>query len=512
MIANAPRMVQTIQPPADAGEVLFQPFAGFQTEACAAGEDEVFLGGAKGPGKTQLLIALATRQIEFPTYKAVLCRSSYGEVQELVDRAQAMYPKMPEKPQWRGDDALRRFEFPSGAYIAFTYMETEKDAERWQGKEPNLFGWDEFGKAKNPRPYELMLGELRSKDPRVRCQAITTGNPGQRNHQYIKRRFIAPCGEQGGRVFYRFVLPNGTVTYKSRRWIPGKVWDNPIYANDPSYIAQLMSMNERDRKYLLAGSWDSPDGAAFAELDAHMHLVRPFKVPAHWPCWGSHDWGFAHPWAFCWFAADEDGNIWLVDTVWGRRQKDSLIAERIKEKVPIDRLEVIYAGSDVFAKHQARSEEADAPSTAERYLAAGLSVVPAKSERVQGASTLREMLAWRGEPELGIPDREPVLRMMDTPGNRRLFTQLDSLVTDPDDPEDVLKVDADSDGQGGDDGYDCIRYGVHSRHRAAKETWLTDRQWRINDPDVLRAEMERKRTQTFGPAATKRKSTMESYA
>lgn len=506
----APRLVSAIEAPADQ-PVLFSPFPGFQTEACAAGEDEVFLGGAKGPGKTQLVVALATRQVQYPTYKAVLVRSTYGEVQELIDRAHALYPLMPERPAWDGENT--RFRFPSGAYIAFGYMEEEKHAERWQGKEPNFFAWDEFGKAKTPRPYELMLGELRSKDPRVRCQAISTGNPGQRNHGYIKKRFVAPCGESGGRVFFKFTLPNGVVTYKSRRWIPGSVWDNPIYANDPTYIAQLMSMNARDRKYLLEGSWENPDGAAFAELDASRHLCRPFRVPKHWPMYAGHDWGFAHPWVYTWYAVDEDGALWLVDTLWGRRNKDSDIARRIVGEAPIDRIKITYAGSDVFAKHRARIEEQDAPSTAERYAEAKLIVTNANTDRSLGYRTLRELLAWKGIGP-GGEDGEPRLRMMDTPGNRRLFAQLEGLVTDPDNPEDVLKVDADEEGVGGDDGYDGLRYAVHSRPHKARETY-DDRQWGINDPDVLRAEAKRKRLGEWKDYAThrrgQRRSSVDSY-
>lgn len=512
MIARA-RLAEAIEyTPQPGEELVFQPFPGFQTRACMAGEDEVGLGGAKGPGKTTLGVALATRQVSFPSYKAVLVRSTYGEVQELLDRAHAMYSKLPERPQWRGDDAMRRFEFPSGAYIAFGYMEDEKDAERWQGKEPNFFFWDEFGKAKNPRPYELMLGELRSKDPRVRCQAMISCNPGQRNHGYIKRRFVLPCGESGGRVFFKFTLPNNQVAYKSRRWLPGSVFDNPIYANDPAYIAQLMSMSERDRKYLLEGSWENPDGAAFAELDSSRHIIRPFRVPAHWPMYAGHDWGYAHPWVFVYYAVDEDGRLYVVDTVWGRQNKDSDIAAKIVRRAPLDRIKVVYAGSDVFNKYKARTEEQDAPSTAERYAAGGLIVTNANTDREQGYRTLRELLAWKNTGPEGTPG-DPRLVFMDTPGNRRLYEQLEALVTDPDDPEDVQKVDANAEGEGGDDGYDGLRYAVHSRPRVARETYW-DRQWSINDPDVLRAEYEAKKYGTWAAKVTKkakRRSTMESY-
>lgn len=476
-------------------DAIFTPFPGFQTEACAAGEDEVFLGGAKGPGKTEILVALATRQIQYPTYKGWLLRSTYGEVQELIDRSHQMYPKLPERPEWNAQ--LRRWSFPSGARITLSYCETVEDAEQLQGKEPNFIGWDEFGKAKDPRAYEKLLGELRSKDKRVRCQMLTTGNPGQRNHNYIKRRFIDTCGLLGGRCWFRFRMPNGTVAYKSRRWIPGSVWDNPIYANDPSYIAQLMSMNERDRKYLLDGSWDSPEGSAFSELDARVHLVKPFLVPSAWNLYAGHDWGYQHPWCVVMYAVDEDGYMWVVDTVWGRRDQDSQIAIKVASRLPVDRIKTTWAGSDCFSKHTARREEDDAPTTAERYLEhAKWSVTRANTARVDGAKTLRELLAWRGIGPDGS-DAVPLLRFMDTPGNRRLFQQLEALTIDPDDPEDVLKIDAtpemlEKTPWAGDDGYDSLRYAVHSRPRAGRETYK-DRRWSMWDPMVLQYEAELKK-------------------
>jgi hypothetical protein len=47
----------------------------------------------------------------------------------------------------------------------------------------------------------------------------------------------------------------------------------------------------------------------------------------------------------------------------------------------------------------------------------------------------------------------------------RLVECLPSLQHDPNRPEDVLKVDADEDGNGGDDTADCLRYLVATRER-----------------------------------------------
>ena len=48
---------------------------------------------------------------------------------------------------------------------------------------------------------------------------------------------------------------------------------------------------------------------------------------------------------------------------------------------------------------------------------------------------------------------------------RRLIETLPALQHDPNRPEDVLKVDADEDGNGGDDAADCLRYLVATKPR-----------------------------------------------
>ena len=54
----------------------------------------------------------------------------------------------------------------------------------------------------------------------------------------------------------------------------------------------------------------------------------------------------------------------------------------------------------------------------------------------------------------------------------RLIECLPSLQHDPNRPEDVLKVDADEDGVGGDDTADCLRYLVATRERKVTQRKL----------------------------------------
>jgi len=90
---------------------------------------------------------------------------------------------------------------------------------------------------------------------------------------------------------------------------------------------------------------------------------------------------------------------------------------------------------------------------ASQYARFGIVLRPATTDRVSGwAETLRRL----GEPESGIPPTMFIHQRC-----QRLIECLPSLQHDPNRPEDVLKVDADEDGVGGDDAADCCRYLVH---------------------------------------------------
>jgi len=65
-----------------------------------------------------------------------------------------------------------------------------------------------------------------------------------------------------------------------------------------------------------------------------------------------------------------------------------------------------------------------------------------------------------------------------------------ALQHDPNRPEDVLKVNADEDGNGGDDMADCLRYLVATRTRTVAQRKLSGLCFAIN-PQLLRAAMIR---------------------
>jgi hypothetical protein len=91
---------------------------------------------------------------------------------------------------------------------------------------------------------------------------------------------------------------------------------------------------------------------------------------------------------------------------------------------------------------------------AEQYAAEGLALAPANDDRVNGAAEVLQLLGDERQPaKLFVSRALPVVDGVFAV--RWSMTRIR--------PEDVLKVDIDEDGNGGDDAYDGLRYGLMAR-------------------------------------------------
>jgi hypothetical protein len=486
----------------DQENILWQPHQGPQTRFLQAMEFEVLYGGAAGGGKSQGLVVDALRQVHKPGYRALILRRVGTDLVEMIDQAHSLYPAC--GGIYNATERRWYFHFHDRPHlrpttIEFGYFDKWTDHKRYRGRQFSYIGWDELGDCPEERFLLFLISRCRSGGPGIIPMVRGTANPGGEGHAWLKRRYIKHCGNRGQRIHTEsFTYPAAanqqrTVTL-TRRFIPSRITDNPtLIENNPAYMAQLMSLPITMRKQLLEGDWSAGEGMAFEELSRDVHLVKNFIVPKHWPVYAGFDWGYAHPWAFGVFTTNEDGRLYCVDTIWGRRLKDSDIVDRIATNLPEgitkERLTYTAAGHDCWSEIKARSEHG--PTTAERFVEGGVPLKRANISRSDGFKQLLHLLAWRDQD--GNQEKEPDLVFLDTPGNQRLFEQLEGLVTDPDHTADVLKIDADPlTGEGGDDGYDMLRYAAMERPKPAPSTYATERV-RAFDPAVLAAEHERVR-------------------
>ncbi len=135
-----------------------------------------------------------------------------------------------------------------------------------------------------------------------------------------------------------------------------------------------------------------------------------------------------------------------VKAMLGRR---GLVLEQVRQFV---------AGADVFGR------QSEGTTIAQQYAQGGIKLRSANTDRVNGWA---EVLQLFGDPEAGIAPRLFIRRRCG-----HLVERLPSLQHDPNRPEDVLKVDADEDGVGGDDAADVLRYLVATKGRTVSQRKL----------------------------------------
>jgi hypothetical protein len=421
---------------------------------------ELLSGGAKGSGKTDLIIKKILPYVHVPGGLAVILRETYGELGTIIDRIKVWANALPpsQRPAYVGSPRPT-FTWPSGHRLELGHCRRVEDLRWIQGREPWYIGIDELGNQRDEAIIDTCVAEIRTKVPGLPMQFMGTGNPGKAGHQMTKRRYVIPTANGTRLARIVTVLPNGRELSTTRRFIRGYVWDNPRYRNDERYLARLLALPERQRMQLLFGDYDVGGGLGFEELLPAVHLVRPFPVPSHWHQVGGFDWGFAHPSYYVRFAIDEDGQWYLVRAIRMHRQSDESMAETILRLDPRARQLEIFAGRGAFDRPSAHTG-LPSPSCADVFAGRGLTLVPGADSKLGKRQAGLAVTRWRNVD--GV-DRVPQLRFFDSEDVRQVYQQWEDAVENPDDPETLLKIDANDSGEGGDDGLDASLVALASQ-------------------------------------------------
>jgi hypothetical protein len=271
--------------------------------------DEIFFGGAVGGGKSDFLLGDFAQDV--PTYGSnwtgVVFRKSYPQLEELIRRAQQMYPPwfmVDWKSCWR--EGVKTFFWPNGAQLKFRHLEDDNAWTEYQGHQYTWIGFDELPHWDKPKTYMELKTRLRNGAMVIPNKRIrSTGNPGGVGHGWIKSYFGIDKYPLGSVL----IQPDHEGGMK-KMFIRSRVQDNKILlANDPGYIARLKDLgSEVLVKQYLEGDWSVVAGAYFSEFSPNKHIVSPFAIPETWTRYRSMDWGSAAPFSVGWYAVS-DGSI-----------------------------------------------------------------------------------------------------------------------------------------------------------------------------------------------------------
>jgi hypothetical protein len=358
--------------------------------------------------------------------------------------------------------------FANGSRIIAGHFQNEKDIDAYLGLEYDIIGIEE-ATTLTSRKYQDITTCCRSSkvlaDGRLwRPRMYSTTNPGGVGHAWYRTKFVAPMLER---------------RETDTRFIPARVTDNRW--NNPDYVRVLEGLTGWQKRAWLDGDWDIAAGQYFTTFRRDVHVIEDFDDMRAVEWFAALDYGFAHYTVALLGCRDGDGNTFIVDEhaerLWlpqrhaaaiaamiSRHKMNGVVAMRGLRRLSLRSQEEVQtrplalsdlrrfvAGADVF------SRQGDGSTVAQQYERLGIRLKPASMDRLNGWA---ELMQGFGDPEHGI---RPTLFIHQR--CKRLVETIPTLQHDPNRPEDVLKVDADEDGIGGDDAADCLRYLVATKSR-----------------------------------------------
>ena len=434
-------------------------------------------GGAAGPGKTKALLAEAIKQARHVAGSdTLLLRRTYPELESSL---LAYFRRDLARHEYRNyNEAKHVVTWHNGSTTRFGYCRNENDVYQYQGAEFLFIGIDElthftlkqwqFLTSRNRCPAAHYTDGPNKGKKVVPCMAGAT-NPGNIGHAWVKALWVdkvAPAGFERPELY----------DANDYEFVPARIEDNPIYANDVNYKKTLAALPDRLRRAFLEGDWSVLDGQYFDLFERGRHTARAeaLRLEDWAPRWISIDWGFKHPSAVYWHGAKDvprgSGPVirkeeeksapskpegaapnffGTQDTEHGthivtyrefvqNELSPRMLGQAIAERTQRERIREIYLSPDAFAKRT--SEASIAEQLGDVLEQNGLPrPVPADDDRIGGWQLMYQLLerdAWM------IAENCP-----------RLIECLPLLVRDDRRVEDVRKME-------GDDAADAARYGL----------------------------------------------------
>ena len=413
------------------------------------GPTAIGYGGARGGGKSHWLLGqMGVDDCQrVPGLKCLLLRKvGKANLEHFEDLRRKLFTRLPhEFSAFRGI-----LTFKNGSRIIAGHFQAEKDIDAYLGLEYDVVGIEE-ATTLTARKYQDITTCCRTSKTNWRPRIYSTTNPGGVGHSWYRKRFIDPW-QRHAETETRFIAARVT----DNRW------------NNPEYIRVLQNLTGWQKRAWLDGSWDIAAGQYFTTLNREVHVVENFDETRAREFFIALDYGFAHYTVALLGCTDGDGNIFVVDEHAERLWLPERHAAAIKamvgrhnigdRKLTVGDLKRIVAGADVF------SRQSDGTTIAAQYAKHGITLRCANTDRVNGWA---EILTRFGDVDAGI---RPTLFIHSRCA--RLLDTLPSLQHDPNTPEDVLKVDADEDGIGGDDCADALRYLVATKSRTITQRKL----------------------------------------
>lgn len=442
-------------------------------------------GGSKGPGKTDALIADATRYLPNPRYRGIIFRRTYPKMSEMITRTHEMFHGI---GKW--SEQKRTWSFPNlfdksrpGATIKFMHMESEDDKYNIQGHEYQFMGFDQLEEFTETQ-YRFAILQCRSTIDGLRPYCRSTANPIGVGHAWVKSRFIDKCPPAGQPKFFKLIKTvSGEVEVEanpkdekglSRAFVQANIYDNKILlAKDPQYLKVLDTLPEDMRRALKEGDWNALVGMYFKEWRQDVHVI-PWEIyhakQMEQPVtrFIAMDYGFKAPSSVGWYAVFPDDQVIRYRELYVEGRTYEALAQDIvdlshdKRGSP-EKIDYMVADPAIWGDHEHHREPKDGKAQGENGYdkMAGIvgdrfPIVMADNRRVVGWTRCRETLATYKDQH-----GNETASFLVTDNCRNFIRTIVGLVHDKTKIEDL-------DTKGEDHPQDEWRYGTMSRHSTPK--------------------------------------------
>jgi hypothetical protein len=415
------------------------------------------------------------QNLEVPGSMSLLLRRTFPELE------MSLLKEFHKSVPWRAmggryNDQKHEVAWPNGSYTRFGYLTSEKDVYQYQGAEFLFVGFDELTHFTLSQWQYLTT---RNRHPGKFATMAGATNPGNIGHAWVNA--LWGCDGRPKRPAPGMDEPekyDPTEYAFIRAWIS----DNPVYANDKSYLSTLDKVGKTLRRALLEGLWDQFIGQYFDVFNKDRHVgVRQgsdivckadgkvYAIQSWWPRWFSLDWGFEHEFAGHWHTTAPDGRHityreWVGNHLTPRMLAQGILERSIDRDGKPEKISQFFLSPDAFADRTGESTIAeqilDVTGRGNRFPLPAA----ASDDRVGGWQLLYQLLE--------------VDEWLIAENCERLIDNLPSLIHDEKKTEDVKKVD-------GDDPSDSARYGLYSRLGAVvapKEVRAAEKVADVTDP------------------------------
>lgn len=407
--------------------------------------DNIGYGGAVFGGKSYGILGSASIAANaMPGVQMVFFRRTFQEMigaDSIITNAYEVFP---------GSGAVDRkggmeWRWPNGSAFYFKHCQYDNDVFNYKGQGFDILFMDEATHFSWFQADYLLTRKRATCDAIIKPMAVFASNPGNIGHMWYMKSFGLDDPdwiENWEKAEEGKLIANLNGKEELVYFIPAFLEDNEIgVKRDPEYQDRLAARDEDTYQSLRFGLWDRFTGQVFRDFDPARHVITPFQIPADWPRWGAHDWGYDAPYVHHWAARDPDtGRIFVYREISGRQVTTKNQSLAVGMNTPAgEHVQIRYGDPSMWVS---RNVDGMVKTAAQEFWENGIPLYPADNDRVNGVQKIHGLLR-------NLPDGKPGLQFFDT--CRMIIKVMPNLVKSKSNPEDVQDMD-------GDDAYDCLRY------------------------------------------------------